>query len=87
MNTPQSEDEFFDQEGAPAEGHAPIPRWLWWVYILSPIFGIIWMWLFWNGSGNGWFDRGAWTQLQEAAKTTYPWQPDHISADEVSPKK
>lgn len=66
-----------DQENPiPGEGHAPIPRWLIILYILTMVWGLLWLYLFWNGSTVPWFDRGAWHSLQEAAKTTYPWKSD-----------
>lgn len=52
--------------------HAPIPRWLMWSYLLLPIWGFIWLALYWNGSW-GWLDRGFWEQLQKASNTTYPY--------------
>lgn len=50
---------------------APIPRWLMAAYIILPIWGIITFFYFWNGS-RGWFDRGYWHELQQAAGTTFP---------------
>lgn len=55
-----------------ASGNAKIPRWLVWSYILLPIWGILWFFLFWNGSTVAWFDRGYWFELQQAANTTFP---------------
>lgn len=52
---------------------AKVPKFLKWTYILLPIWGIITLYIFWNGS-IGWFDRGAWQQLQVAANTTFPTQ-------------
>ncbi len=73
--TSESED-FVDSEGAPAQLDTPVPRWLMAVYVVVPLVGIAMWCFFWNGSGgaDGIFDRGAWTQLQRAAKTTYPWK-------------
>jgi len=51
---------------------APVPRWLVASYIFWPIFGLIWLFYFWNGS-YGWLDRGYWQELQRAANTTYPF--------------
>ncbi len=70
-------DEFYDQEGAPGEAHARIPRWLWLSYLAVIVWGVIWWFLFWNGSDNHWLDRGAWTSLQHAAKTTFPFEQPH----------
>lgn len=51
--------------------HAPVPKWLIWNYIFWPIFGLFWLYFFWNGS-YGWLDRGYWSELQRAANTTFP---------------
>lgn len=50
---------------------AKIPKFLIFSYIVVPIWGIVTFIIFWNGS-VGWFDRGAWQQLQVAANTTFP---------------
>lgn len=50
---------------------APVPKWLIVTFIVLPIWGVISFFIFWNGS-TGWFDRGYWHQLQQAANTTYP---------------
>jgi hypothetical protein len=67
----QSEEEL-ETYGDPriASKDASIPLWLWLTYISLPIWGIVWFFLFWNGSW-GWFDRGYWGELQKAAKTTF----------------
>lgn len=52
-------------------GDAPISKWLKAVYYTLPVWGILWFWLFWNGS-YGWLDQGYWQQLQRAANTTFP---------------
>ena len=49
---------------------APIPRFLYWTYILLPIWGGIVFFLFWNGS-IGWSDRSYWAELQSAAETKF----------------
>jgi hypothetical protein len=59
-----------------------VPKWLKAVYILAPIWGIVWFCFFWNGS-YGWLDRGSWNQLQRAANTTFPT----VNADELPSKK
>jgi len=51
--------------------NAPVPTFLKWTYILLPIWGIIWFYLYWNGM-YGWLDRGYWQQLERAANTTFP---------------
>ncbi len=50
-----------------------IPRWLKFAYVILPIWGLIWFYLYWNGS-EGELDRGYWHQLEKAAKTTYEEQ-------------
>lgn len=50
----------------------PVPRFLQCVYVVLPILGILAWIYFFNGS-RGWFDRGAWEQLQSAAGTTFAW--------------
>lgn len=49
---------------------APIPRFLYWIYILLPIWGVVVFFLFWNGS-TGWSDRSHWAELQSAAETKF----------------
>ena len=46
-----------------------VPTFLKCVYVIMPIFGIVWTLTFWNGSA-GWFDRGYWYELENAANTT-----------------
>ena len=46
----------------------PVPKFLKIFYFIIPILGFLPLIFFWNGS-NGWFDRGYWSELQEAAKT------------------
>lgn len=48
-----------------------VPRWLLWTYFSLPIWGIVVLVIFFNGS-LGWFDRGYWRELQIAANTTFP---------------
>ncbi len=54
-----------------ASAHAPVPSWLIYNYIFWPLFGLFWLYLFFNGSW-GFLDRGYWFQLQQAANTTFP---------------
>ncbi|NGX41999.1 MAG: hypothetical protein K940chlam7_00273 [Chlamydiae bacterium] len=65
-------DEELEKYGDPriASGNAKIPGWLKVVYFSLPIWGIIWLFLYWNGV-SGWLDRGHWNQLEKAANTTY----------------
>lgn len=66
-------------EGPPPSKETPIPRWLLWSYLLLPIWGIITLFLFWNGSW-GWLDRGYWQQLQQAADTTFVEQKKEVQS-------
>lgn len=54
-----------------ASGHAKVPKFLLFTYIVLPVWGLISMYYYWNGSA-GWLDRGYWKQLQIAANTTFP---------------
>ncbi|GAB4226641.1 MAG: hypothetical protein Tsb0021_02830 [Chlamydiales bacterium] len=60
-------------EGPPSSLENKVPRWLIWVYVLLPIWGIITLAIYWNGNRGGWLDRGYWEQLQRSANTTYPF--------------
>lgn len=60
-----------------------VPTWLKWVYVIAPIWGIIWFYLYWNGV-QGWLDRGYWQQLQRAANTTYPFVDQDDPGKEVT---
>lgn len=51
--------------------HGIVPKWLVIQYIFWIAFGLVWLWLYWNGSW-GYLDRGYWQQLQRAANTTFP---------------
>lgn len=55
-------------QGVPPSNDARIPRWLVYSYYILPIAGFIFLYFFWDGS-FGWFDRGAWSALQQAANT------------------
>jgi hypothetical protein len=66
----KEEIEYYDDPGISTKT-TKVPRWLIWVYILLPIWGLYWLISFWNGS-QGWLDRGHWQQLQRAANTTFP---------------
>lgn len=50
-----------------------IPPWLKLFYLILPVWGIIWWFLFWNGA-TGWLDRGSWNELEQAANTQFPLQ-------------
>lgn len=51
---------------------AKVPAFLKWTYLLLPIWGVIFLYVFWNGSLGGWLDPGYWRELQIAANTTLP---------------
>ena len=56
-----------------------VPKFLKWVYVIVPIWGIFWFYQYWNGS-HGVLDRGHWQGLEKAAKTTVPFErPDKVS--------
>lgn len=50
-----------------------IPLFLKWTYVLLPILGLIAYYKYWNGS-EGWLDRDHWKELQQAARTTTPFE-------------
>lgn len=58
-------------------GHAPIPRWILIIALILPIWGVVSLYVYWNGS-SGWLDRGYWQQLQRAANTTYPYDQQQL---------
>lgn len=55
-------------QGVPESNDAAVPRWLLFSYGFLPVFGLVMLYYFWDGS-FGWFDRGAWSALQQAANT------------------
>lgn len=62
---------------------AKIPKFLILTYVVLPIWGIISLFYYWNGS-RGWLDRGYWKELQIAANTTFPIQNQNLIEE---PKK
>ncbi len=58
-------------DSIPESRDAPINKWLLFLYIVLPIWGIATLCIYWNGS-VGWLDRGYWHELQKAANTTFP---------------
>lgn len=73
MNDPKNaeeEVEFYGDERI-ATKDAPVRGWLKFSYVFWILFGLFWLYYFFNGS-YGWLDRGYWLQLQRAALTTYP---------------
>lgn len=67
-------DDDIEEYGDPliASKDAPVPQWLMYSYLFWVLFGLFWLYYFWNGS-YGWFDRGYWQELQRAAGTTFPF--------------
>ena len=53
--------------------HTRTPRWLIWLYIIMPIWAIVWLLLTWNGQLT-WLDKNHWFALEQAANTTYPFE-------------
>ena len=70
--TEYDENEIYNGSPIPSED-AKVPKWLKFTYIILPIWGIFWFYMYWNGT-QGWLDRGYWQQLQRAANTTFPTQ-------------
>ena len=62
--------EFYGDPGI-ASLNAKVPKFLIANYIFWPLWGIVTLCYFWNGS-VGWMDRGYWHELQVAANTTFP---------------
>ena len=61
-------DEYGDHE-VQEYANTPVPTFLKWVYVILPIWGALWFYLYWDGS-TGWLDRGYWSELEAAANTT-----------------
>ena len=85
-----SEDEDSDLElyGDPgiASKDAKPPTWLVFSNWFFTFLGIVWFFLFWNGS-FGWFDRGYWSELQRAANTTYPYTTWQLVQEKAAEKE
>lgn len=56
----------------PPSNDGKIPRFLQIIYVILILGGIYGFYAYWNGS-KGLLDRGYWQKLQQAAKTTYPF--------------
>ncbi|MGA8165621.1 MAG: hypothetical protein WB791_11495, partial [Waddliaceae bacterium] len=65
-----------------AECGFQIARWLKLTYILLLIWGIVWLYLSWNGVVNR-LDPGYRDQLEKAASTT---SPPHVNFNETPPR-
>lgn len=53
--------------------HGKVPLWLKIQYVFWIAWGVVWFFLYWNGSW-GYLDKGYWHQLQISAQTTFPQQ-------------
>lgn len=71
MNKPPDDDIDHYGDEYISSYHGTVPRWLKYQYILWVVWGVVWFWMYWNGSW-GYLDRGYWQQLQRAANTTFP---------------
>jgi hypothetical protein len=73
MNMTDESKHEIDHYGDPriTSGHAKVPFWLKAVYVVMPIWGVIWLAVAWNGASDI-LEGGYWQQLQRAANTTYP---------------
>jgi hypothetical protein len=76
--------EYYGDEGI-ATKDLHVPHWLFWIYFLLPIWGILTFYVYWNGS-YGWLDRGYWHELQKAANTTVP-QVNYIQIEQEEARK
>ena len=67
------QDEELEQYGETGiyTGDVKVPAWLKLSYLIIPIWGIVWLFLYWNGA-SGWIDRGHWDELEKAANTQFP---------------
>ncbi len=65
--------QFYSGEEIEELSETKVPRFLKWLYILLPIWGLVWAFMYWNGS-SGVLDKGQWHGLEKAAKTTYPFE-------------
>lgn len=74
MNEEDDVEFYYDSGEMPPSKHTKVPRWLIWVYIILPIWGIFTMAYYFKGS-HGYLDRGYWQELQHAANTTQPFGP------------
>lgn len=66
----EGEQEFYGDTGI-SSFDAKVPKFLKAAYLFWPLWGIVSLCYFWNGS-CGWLDRGYWHELQIAANTTFP---------------
>lgn len=69
-------------EGITEYENRKIPSFLKWSYLLLPIWGLYAYFAYWNGSQDE-FDKGHWKELQEAARTTYPFEAAESSEEKA----
>jgi len=70
-----------ENEEVPSTQEFKIPKFLIMTYVVVGLIGIGGYFLYWNGS-SGWFDRGYWKKLQEAAQTRYPYEKTGFNLEE-----
>ena len=83
LSTEKDSDISFYGDPDVASADAPIPKWLKYSNFFWTVFGLFWLYFFWNGS-HGWFDRGYWNELQRAANTTFPFTTQEIVEKEAA---
>jgi hypothetical protein len=74
MSNPNNTNDHLEEyaDGSIKTDDKPVPWELILLYSVLPFWGILWFWLYWNGSW-GWLDGGSWEELQKAANTTFPY--------------
>jgi hypothetical protein len=85
MSAENEEDVFNYGDERIASAHNKVSPFLKAVYIIMPIWGIIWWFLYWNGT-SGWLDRGYWQQLQRANSSAYPFINFNDQVSEENPE-
>jgi hypothetical protein len=63
---------------------AKVAPFLIFLYIVLPIWGLLALYVFWDGSQGGWLDRGYWHQLQIAANTTIPYENQNMRSNHLN---
>lgn len=71
MTEEESEAAIYGDNEVKSYEHKPVPLWLKVTYVVTIVYAIVTLYLYWGGSW-GWLDRGYWYELQKAAKTTFP---------------
>lgn len=71
MSENHNEIELYGDPGI-ASYDAKVPKFLIFMYMTLPVWGIITFAVLWNGSTGSWMDPGYWRELQIASNTTFP---------------